>query len=160
MRAHQEIRQAKSALLRPTVGAVSLASIALILSACVVGPKYEQPAVPVNTDWSIKAETQGVSKTEPAAEWWKEFNDPALDQLIEMAYHQNLSLQLAALRIMESRAQLGIAIGRQYPQIQALSASATATRITDRAAQNLNVDPTFWDNQVSFDAAWEPDFWG
>ena len=134
--------------------------MALILSACVIGPKYEQPAVPLNADWSTKAETQGVSKAEPAKEWWKEFNDPALDQLIEMAYHQNLSLQLAALRIMESRAQLGIAIGRQYPQIQALSASATATRITDRAAQNLNVDPTFWDNQVSFDAAWEPDFWG
>jgi outer membrane protein TolC len=122
--------------------------MALILSACAVGPKYERPATPVNADWSTKVATQGVTNAEPATEWWKQFNDPALDQLIEMAYHQNLSLQLAGLRIMESRAQLGIAVGRQYPQIQVVSASATATRLTDRAAQNLNVDPTFWDNQA------------
>jgi NodT family efflux transporter outer membrane factor (OMF) lipoprotein len=132
----------------------------LILSACAVGPKYERPATPLNSDWSSKAETSGIAKGEPAAQWWKEFNDPALDQLIEMAYHQNLPLQLAGLRIMESRAQLGIAIGNQYPQIQVVSASTTATRLTDRQAQNLNVHPTFWDNQVSFDAAWEADFWG
>jgi NodT family efflux transporter outer membrane factor (OMF) lipoprotein len=139
---------------------VTLASVALLLSACAVGPKYERPATPVNAEWSTKAETPGVTKAEPATEWWKEFNDPALDHLIEMAYHQNLPLQLAGLRIMESRAQLGIAIGRQYPQVQVVTASATATRLTDRAAQNLNVDPTFWDNQASFDAAWEADFWG
>ena len=160
MRTYHDTEQAKSALLRPTVGTVALASLVLVLSACAVGPKYERPATPVNADWSTKVATPGVIKAEPATEWWKEFNDPALDQLIEMAYHQNLSLQLAGLRIMESRAQLGIAVGRQYPQIQAVSASATATRLTDRAAQNLNVDPTFWNNQVGFDAAWEADFWG
>jgi HlyD family secretion protein len=38
-------------------------------------------------------------------QWWRAFNDPALDQLIQLAYQQNLPLQIAGLRILESRAR-------------------------------------------------------
>ncbi len=154
----QDARHAKSAGLRAL--AVALPGVLLLLSACAVGPTFERPATPLNPEWSATTEKlPAVTNAAPAQAWWKEFNDPALDNLIELAYHQNLPLQLAGLRIMEGRAQLGIAVGRQYPQIQAVSASATAVGLTDRAANTLKVSPNFWDNQVNFDAAWEADFW-
>jgi NodT family efflux transporter outer membrane factor (OMF) lipoprotein len=139
---------------------VSLPSLALLLNACTVGPEFVRPETPLNSRFSSAAEPQVVSEGIPNGEWWKEFNDPALDELIEIAYRQSLPLQVAGLRIMESRAQLAIATGWKYPQIQALSAHSTAVGLTERSADVLEVDQNFWDNQVSFDAAWEPDFWG
>jgi outer membrane protein TolC len=101
-------------------------------------------------------------KTEPAdlTDWWKVFNDPVLDSLTETAYQQNLPLQIAGLRIMEARAQLGVAVGNQYPQLQQLSGSATAVEISDNAPNALAADKFFYDYQFGFDAAWELDFWG
>jgi NodT family efflux transporter outer membrane factor (OMF) lipoprotein len=145
---------------RAVAGAASFASLALLLNACTVGPDFVRPETPLNTRWSTGAEPGVVSEAVPNGEWWKEFNDPALDELIELAYRQNLPLQVAGLRIMESRAQLAIATGWKYPQIQSLFASSTAVGLTERSADVLQVDQNFWDHQVSFDAAWEPDFWG
>ena len=47
-----------------------------------------------------------------------------LNNLIEKSYQQNLDLQVAGLRILEARAELGVAIGRQYPQTQEMQALA------------------------------------
>jgi NodT family efflux transporter outer membrane factor (OMF) lipoprotein len=80
--------------------------------------------------------------------------------LVASAVHQNLSLQIAGLRIFEARAQLGIAVGKQYPQVQAAIARATGIGLSDRAANIQGLDPNFWDFQVGFDAAWELDLWG
>jgi NodT family efflux transporter outer membrane factor (OMF) lipoprotein len=159
LRTSHHIEPAKSTRLRASAGALSLASAALMLGACAVGPKYERPATPLNADWNAKVDAKGVTTAEPTVAWWKDFQDPALNLLVDLAYHQNLSLQLAGLRIAESRAQLGIAVGRRYPQIQAITASAVATGLTDRAADNLKIDKEFWENQAAFDVAWEADFW-
>ena len=87
---------------------------ALALTGCAVGPNYVTPPVKVNPTWSTA--TSALISTQSAADsaWWKAFNDPTLEQLIQLAYHQNLPLQAAGLRIMESRALLGIAVGNQY----------------------------------------------
>ncbi|MDX2499307.1 MAG: TolC family protein, partial [Deltaproteobacteria bacterium] len=53
--------------------------------------------------------------------WWHLFEDPVLDHLIELAREQNLDLRIAGLRILESRAQLGIAGSSLYPQLQQLN---------------------------------------
>ena len=50
--------------------------------------------------------------------WWQAFNDPVLDRLIDRAYQENLSLRMAGVRVLEARAQLGIATGELYPQTQ------------------------------------------
>jgi len=47
--------------------------------------------------------------------WWKVYNDPVLDRLIEIAYAQNLTLLSAGTRVIEARAALGVAIGEFYP---------------------------------------------
>ena len=52
--------------------------------------------------------------------WWGVFNDPVLNQLVRLAYEQNLSLQAAGARVLEARATLGAAIGEIYPQQQTI----------------------------------------
>ena len=80
--------------------------------------------------------------------------------MIQLAYRQNLPLQIAGLRIMEARARLGIAIGQQYPQQQEAFGSATKVGLSKNAPNSAFVDRNFWDYQLGFDAAWELDFWG
>jgi NodT family efflux transporter outer membrane factor (OMF) lipoprotein len=92
--------------------------------------------------------------------WWKSFNDPVLDHLIEVAYLQNLPLQVAGLRIMEARAQLGIARGLQFPQQQELSIGGNALGLTDEVSRTFDLSRNVFTYQLGFDAAWELDFWG
>ena len=92
--------------------------------------------------------------------WWKAFRDPALDRLVDLAYQQNLPLQIAGLKIVEARAQLGIATGRLFPQTQAVSGKANAVGISRNAANTANFDHRFLNYELGFDAAWELDLWG
>jgi len=145
---------------RAGVALVALAGAALALGGCTVGPKYVKPDVSANPDWSEKADPRLATATAPDSTWWKAFNDSTLDQLVELAHRQNLSLQGAGLRIMEARARLGLAVGRRYPQIQETFASATAVGLSEHGPTGALVDPNYWDYQVGFDAAWEADLWG
>jgi NodT family efflux transporter outer membrane factor (OMF) lipoprotein len=61
---------------------------------------------------------------------------------------------------MEARAQLGVAVGNKYPQLQQLSSSATAVEISDNAPNALAADKFYYNYELGFDAAWELDFWG
>jgi NodT family efflux transporter outer membrane factor (OMF) lipoprotein len=83
-----------------------------------------------------------------------------LDSLIDTAYRQNLTLQIAGLRIMEARAQLGVAAGFQYPQVQQFAGAATANQISDNASNAAIADKFNYNYAFGFDAAWELDFWG
>ena len=139
---------------------VALAGFVLALGGCVVGPKYVQPEVSANSDWSEQADPRLATETAPDSTWWKLFNDSTLDQLVELAHRQNLSLQAAGLRIMEARARLGLAVGRRYPQIQETFASATAVGPSEHGPTGALVPSNYWDYQVGFDAAWEADLWG
>lgn len=141
-----------------TPGAVALLGAALALSGCAVGPEYVRPEVKVNESWSV-AHPQVTTQSATDSAWWKTFNDATLDRLIELAYSQNLSLRAAGVRIMEARAALGIAVGQQYPQLQAATAGATRISLSENLANSINFDRDFWDYQVGFDATWEADFW-
>ena len=88
------------------------------------------------------------------------FNDPALDRLIEVAYRQNLPLQIAGLRILEARAQLGIAHGQQWPSNPGAIGGAQLNGINEHNASVGDLDILAGRYQVGFDALWEVDFWG
>ena len=85
------------------------------------------------------------------AAWWRRFHDPTLNTLIAHALRHNYDIKAAALRIMQSRAALGIAQGYRYPQIQQLSGNAAAAYRSDRDIQSAS---------LAFDTAWEADIWG
>ncbi len=141
------------------VSAVLLLSVVLVLSGCAVGPDYAKPEKKVNENWSEKSDPRVATQSAVNSQWWTTFNDPTLDKLIQMAYQQNLPLQIAGLRILEARARLGIAVGGQYPQ-QELFGSATGVGLGKNAANGAGLDRSFGDYQVGFDASWELDFWG
>ncbi len=136
------------------------ALVLLGASACSVGPKFVKPEVSIRASWSEHADPRLSSQAPIDVAWWRAFNDPILDHLIDVAYQQNLSLQVAGLRILEARAQLGIAIGEQYPTNQNPIGSATLTGINSHSASSGNIDLLAGNFQVGFDALWEVDFWG
>ena len=138
--------------------ALSLGCV-IAISACSVGPEYVPPPVTLNENWTDSTDTRVTTEAEPDSAWWNAFHDSTLNRLIEIAYEQNLPLQSAGLRIMESRARLALAAGRQYPQIQELFASATAVGLSEKSPNGVLLDNEFWDFQVGFDVLWEIDFW-
>jgi len=140
--------------------ALPLLGFALAMSGCAVGPDFLPPAAPVQDNWIEKGDKR-VSNRELKTNWWRAFKDPTLDKLVHLAAEQNLPVQIAGLRILEARAQLGIAIGEMFPQQQEGSGAATWNNISKRAANKADL-PThaFADYSIGFDAAWEIDFWG
>jgi len=139
----------------------ALLAATLLLGGCTtLGPDFVRPEVAEDGGWLEKNKEISSASMEQA-EWWKLFNDPVLNTLIEKAYQQNLPLQIAGLRIFEARAQLGIAVGLQYPQSQTAGASATAVGLSEnRPNFSSQADDTYRNYQAGFDAAWELDFWG
>jgi len=139
----------------------SLICGSLALTGCTaLGPDFERPDPPAAEKWieveNSKVETSEVNR----GAWWSVLNDPILDRLVEMAYQQNLDLRVAGLRVLEARAQLGIAVGSQYPQLQQATAQGSANELSENAANQGGSDSFFYNYQAGFDAAWELDFWG
>ena len=150
------------------VGVLAVAGMFLVTGCKTVGPDFEKPEVPVADAW-LEAENKNVdTSTTSYQDWWALFEDPALSKLIETAYQQNLSLQVAGLRVMEARAQLGIASGLKYPQSQSVGGGYAYSRSSINAPPLSNlpddvlqrVDRTNGSWSASFDATWEADVWG
>jgi len=141
--------------------ALSVLSVASVLTGCAIGPKYAPPSVDLPSALPDISD-RTVAQTPVDSAWWRAFNDPTLDRLVDMAHHQDLPLQVTGLNILASRASLGLAVGRQYPQLQAAFANASAIGLSERAINFSKLDPSFQnfaDYQIGFDALWELDFW-
>jgi NodT family efflux transporter outer membrane factor (OMF) lipoprotein len=95
--------------------------------------------------------------------WWTAFGDPTLDQLIAEASQQNLTLKMACFRILEARAQRGIAEGNLLPQQQQATAGYSRIALSQNAYP-FNIIPLpryYFDNwSAGLNASWELDFWG
>jgi NodT family efflux transporter outer membrane factor (OMF) lipoprotein len=116
-----------------------------------VGPDYCRPQAAVAGKWIDAADVRVRSVSDDISRWWTVFKDPALDRLMHEAYSQNLTLREAGCRVLESRAQLDIAIGTLFPQQQ------TANGSYQRSALNQNYTSRW---STGFNLAWELDFWG
>jgi NodT family efflux transporter outer membrane factor (OMF) lipoprotein len=144
-------------LRRKPLGPVGLVVLTgLALAACTVGPEYVPPEPEAPAAWSQPG-AEGVTE-QPASlvAWWTVFKDPVLDQLVDTAVRRNNTLELTALRVLEARAQLGIATGSVYPQTQVATGAATYLSPPD----NSGVDSGAWSYGLGAGAAWEIDFWG
>lgn len=147
-------------LVRLSIRTLLGAGIIALGGCTTLGPDFQTPPADIQPAWQSTG--AGVDAAKPlSARWWTVFGDPVLNRLIDTAYRQNLSLQIAGLRIFEARAQLGVAIGQQYPQSQQLSASHSKVGLSENSANFLpQLDDRFTQADVAFDAAWELDFWG
>lgn len=141
---------------------IGLIGVLFAIGGCTtLGPDFSQPAADVGQEWLETSEPDLQSEAPNYGDWWTVFNDPVLNALVETAYQQNLPLQISGLRIMQARAQLGVAIGDQYPQLQQAAGALTRVNVSENEPNfNPIADDTFWTANVGFDAAWELDFWG
>jgi NodT family efflux transporter outer membrane factor (OMF) lipoprotein len=140
--------------------ATSLAALALCGGGCMVGPDYVRPEADVNASWLVDDHPAFSAESAQLRDWWAVFDDPVLTQLIHTAYEQNLSLEAAGLRVLQARAQRGIAVGAFFPQEQSMNGDIGRVNISRNDANVAAADRHFSTAGLSLDAAWELDFWG
>ena len=132
----------------------------LVLAGCVsVGPDYQRPALDVPTSLNVAA-TPGKSAAADYMAWWKAFNDPALNALLDEARANNQDLVLAAGRVEEARA---LAVGTNSNRYPTVDANITPTKL--RTSQHAGLlpagaEPISWDYKLGLSASYELDFWG
>jgi multidrug efflux system outer membrane protein len=131
----------------------------LLSAGCAVGPNYKRPIVDVPGTYR-GATPQDAAP--PAAEslgdqkWWEVFQDKELQDLIHTALQQNYDVRIAAARILQAQAQLGITRADQLPTI-----SAGAQAVNQRNPRSKFFAPYETSaSQVNLALAWELDFWG
>ncbi len=153
-----------------------LLSLALLLlgiaalTGCAVGPNYRRPAV--NVPDVYRGSTTGesasaTSKSEPTSngpaaaslgdeEWSKVFQDPELQALIRTALINNYDVRIAAARVLQAQAQLGITRADQYPSLGA------GGNITSQRNPQIGPIPSYQitQGQLTASGAWNLDFWG
>ncbi|MET3589166.1 NodT family efflux transporter outer membrane factor (OMF) lipoprotein [Bartonella silvatica] len=122
-----------------------------ILSGCMVGPNYKKTFFRVPVVWG---EQSAKTSERPVvlAGWWRGFNDPVLNRLMDDAIAENDTVAVAKARIREARAGLGQAVGSLLPTV---SGSVAGTRNDSRQS-----DAFFTQYRNGFDASWEFDFFG
>lgn len=133
----------------------------LLLVSCAVGPNYKRPVVPAPPQFrgaEQAAGTQSLADTK----WFDLFQDDVLKQLVTTALEKNFDLRIAAERVMQARAQLGVKRADQFPTLGANSqfvanrgSSAGAIPFIARGT-DLEVSYT----QAGFSLGWELDLWG
>jgi NodT family efflux transporter outer membrane factor (OMF) lipoprotein len=138
---------------------VNLVAVSNLVTGCFkIGPDFVPPQANVSENW-LQQNDQTLKQGD-YREWWKLFNDPALERIIDAAYHQNLGLQAAAIRIMEARAKLGIAKGNLFPQKQEMGASLFHNQHSGNEPNFTTFDRYYTSFDMGFDAVWEVDIWG
>src|SRR5579859_1433352 len=136
----------------------SIFILLVLLAGCTVGPNYKRPKVDVPTVYRGTLPEQANAGTASLGDqkWWEVYPDEELQKLIQTALQQNYDVRIAAARILQGQAQLGITRANQYPSI---TAGATAS---DQRSPQSKIIPAFESNtnQAAISLAWELDFWG
>ena len=144
-----------------TATRVLLACSLVNIAACTtVGPDFVQPEAPISEQWlDDDAEHFRVTSQE-LTEWWRTFEDPVLEKLVRLTHERNNNLKIVGLRVLEAQANLGIATGRQYPQVQVLSGQALAIGTSEGDENTAINDLDFRKYSFGAGVSWEIDFWG
>ncbi len=133
-------------------------ALTLTFVGCTVGPDYVAPMVDSPGSWRIEFE-EAKDLTNTA--WWELFGDPVLDDLILTALQENKDIRIAAARVEEFAARVGIADAASLPQV-----FYGASGFRDRASQETaigvppGVDRTSEFYDATINVGWELDIWG
>ena len=156
---------------------VTLAIVSTI--GCAVGPNYKRPSVdvpvtyrgvqteqtPANPDAqqpprpvaaAPQASAQPSARSLGDEKWWDFFQDPQLQSLIRTALKNNYDVRIAATRVLQAQAQVGITRANQLPTLNG------GGNVTSQQSPQLGPIPSYELTQgaVLASAAWDLDFWG
>ena len=165
----------KQSMQRSYLSSMGLLLVTAGLMGCTVGPNYKRPKVDVPVVYrgatpdssasssvtSPQGQSQQPTTTSTAQslgdeKWWEVFQDRDLQDLIRTALKNNYDIRIAATRVLQAQAQLGIVRADQLPSL------AVGGNITSQQSSKLGPIPPFELTQGSLtaSAAWNLDFWG
>jgi multidrug efflux system outer membrane protein len=140
--------------------AIAISLLVLLLTSCAIGPNYKRPvvAVPAQYNGPPAATNSSIADLSP----FDLFQDPTLTDLLKTALAQNNDIAIAAERVLEARAQYGIARSDQFPSLDA-TGQFNASRTSSIGSYTFvppgtNLASSF--TQAGFSLSWELDVWG
>jgi multidrug efflux system outer membrane protein len=155
--------------------ALSALSIIAAVSGCKVGPNYKRPAITTPDAYrgALAPEIAPASNATPlgAEKWNQVFTDPVLQSLIAEALKNNYDVKIAADRVLEEQAQLGITRAGQFPTLSAggtydalglPSGLLNSLNSNNNSSSNNNktTSTKYYAGGLTASAAWNLDFWG
>jgi multidrug efflux system outer membrane protein len=137
--------------------------LALLLSGCVVGPNYKRPKIDVPGEFRGAVQTAADPQVSLADTKWPDlFKEETLNKLVSTALEGNFDVRIAAERVQQARAQLGITRADQFPFVDAqaqFNASRQSTLGSFRfLPSNTNLSTSY--TQAGAALSWEIDLWG
>jgi outer membrane protein, multidrug efflux system len=135
-----------------------VAGVAVLATACTVGPNYKRPPVISPDAFRSQTPTAGIAADVSIADqrWTTVFDDDALQRLVTTALAQNFDLQIAGSRILQAQAQLGITRADQFP---AVDGQVSIQRSYGGIVEGQKL-PQLTTAQLGASLSWEVDFWG
>ncbi len=138
-------------------------TIAIVISlvtagGCTIGKDYQRPPVEIPLQWIHEAER---TRETANALWWRQFDDPVLDELIDTALRENKDVALAAARVGQYLGTYRSTRGTLFPRIEA-DVQASRQRVTREGAAPwpAGVSPIQDRFLGTLGASWEIDLWG
>ena len=130
--------------------------LALALAACAVGPDYKAPATePAHLDSAVQPKAFDRSRFESV--WWKQFDDPVLNQLVQASLDGNRDLRVAFARLKSARAIRDDAANDQLPVVTSRASSEVGKgQVPGQTEQRVNSERY----DLGLDMAWELDLFG
>src|ERR1700691_2303237 len=141
-----------------TTALLGVATVLALEAGCMMGPKYKRPTVDVPQEYRAPAPQPAVQASSLGNEqWWQVYQDPVLTQLIHTAIAQSYDVRIAAARVLEAQAQVGITRANQLP-----SANVGANVFSEQNPKVTNLLPAYEVNagELSLSVIWNLDFWG
>lgn len=125
-------------------------------SGCAPHSQVNKPEIPV-TQWH---EERNAGAQEIDQQWWRQFNDPLLNELIQTAQKHSPDIRIALARVAQARAQQASTLANQLPRLDA-AASAARSRQSTTLANAIPIQvPVSNTYKAGFDASWELDIFG
>jgi multidrug efflux system outer membrane protein len=152
---------------------IPLLAVILMTVGCAVGPNYKKPLVDVpemyrgstpeiSTASQVQQQSGNRRTQTPSSgslgdeKWWEVFQDKELQNLIRTALQKNYDVRIAATRVLEAQAQLGITRADQLPSL------SVGGSITNQQSAASGPFPKYetTQGQMTASAVWNLDFWG
>jgi multidrug efflux system outer membrane protein len=130
----------------------------LLAAGCVMGPDYQKPEIAQPDTFRSAPMSPGEAASLADLPWWEVFQDPALAGLIRTGLSSNPDLAIAASRIEQARAIVGVAKSEGLPQIGYQAGAGGEHSVTPEEDGIGTVG--FGSVAGAVNASWEIDVWG
>ncbi|GGC68909.1 efflux transporter outer membrane subunit [Undibacterium terreum] len=139
---------------------LTVLAASMLLAGCMsVGPDYKRPALDTPATLGTVATSRQTAAVD-LLQWWKSFQDPVLNGLLDEAAANSQDLVLAAGRIEEARAVAAGTNSNKYPSVDGYLNGAKARTSANSGKLPAGAPLINQDYQLGLTASYEVDFWG